>query len=226
MSKRLTPRLGAGLYSIGEAANYAKVPPRMIARWLFGSGNGKAVVKPEFGAADRRISFLDFVQTVAIREIRLQQPRVPLAKIRQAIEYARSRHGIDFPFARQNCTFLNGDELVIAPNDGEYVEASGRRRGQRLFRFVELYLKNLSFDPDGLANLYTIFRSGDVAIRMDPAVRFGEPLLPSGYTALAIWESILAEGGIEQAAKANGIPRKEADAAYKFYVDHLGKAAA
>lgn len=61
---------------------------------------------------------------------------------------------------------------------------------------------------------------------MDPHTRFGEPLLPSGYTAMTIWDAIRAEGGIDRAAKAYGIPKEEAQAAYQFVVDHLGKTSA
>ena len=39
-------------------------------------------------------------------------------------------------------------------------------------------------------------------------------------------KAIEAEGSVDEAAKVNGIPREEAEAAYKFYVDYLGRAAA
>lgn len=227
MVSKLQKFLGSGLYTISEAALYARVSPAMMNRWLFGTKSGRSVIDPQFGKHEKVVSFLDLVQTLAIREIRLQR-QVPLPKFRQAIKTAKDKLGLTYPFARQHCTYILFDELVIRPReDGdEFIEASGKYRGQRLLPFVEMYLQNLTFDTDGLANRYQIFASNEVAIIMDPDHRFGEPLLPSGYTAMSIWEAIVVEGSIDGAAKVYGIPREEAEAAYKFVNEHLGKAAA
>ena len=227
MAVRLQKFLGNGIYTIPEAALYARVSPAMMNRWLFGTEKGRSVIEPQFGKQDKIVSFLDLIQTLAIREIRLQR-QVPLLKFRQAIRTAKDRLGLTHPFARQHCTYLMGEDLIIRPpgNDDEFVEASGKHQGQRLFPFVEMYLENLTFSNDGLANKYQIYTSNGVAILMSPDHRFGEPLLPSGYTAMAIWESIIAEGSIERAAKVYGIPKEEAEASYKFVNDHLGKSVA
>lgn len=217
--------LDNGLYTLPEAALYARVSHRMLSRWLFGSKAGNSVLTPQFGAEDRQVSFLDFVQTLAIREIRLQR-KVPLSKLRQAVKVAKDRFNLDYPFARQHCTYLWGDEVVIAPPGEGFVEASGSSRGQRLFHFVESYLANLSFSAEGLAKLYQIYKHADIAIQMNPQLRFGEPLLPSGYSALSVWESFRAEGDLKLAAKVHGISDEEALTAYKFFVDYLGKTAA
>jgi hypothetical protein len=222
--------LGNGLYTIPEAALYARVSTPKMTRWLFGTRSGKSVVKPQFGGNEKLVSFLDLIQTLAIREIRMQR-NVPLPKIRQAIKVAKEKLGFDYPFARPHCTYLLNDELVILKpeTEDEFVEASGKHRGQRLFPFAEMYLTDLTFSPEGLANSYQIFTSRHpkpVAIKMDPLRRFGEPLLPSGYTAMTIFEAIKTEGGIEATTKAYGISKEEVEAAYQFVVNHLGKTAA
>lgn len=216
--------LGTGLYSVHEAALYARVSVPTMSRWLFGTTAADSVIPPEYGKDGRRVSFLDFVQTLAIREIRLQE-KVSLQKIRQAINYAKDAFGFDYPFAREHFTYLWGDEIVIRPSHDEFVEATGKHKGQRLFTFVETYLGDLTFNIDGLANRYRIYRShhdDPVAITMDPEFRFGEPLLPSGYSAVTIWEAIRAEGSIPRAARSYGIPAAEVEAAYQFVVDRLG----
>ncbi len=198
----------------------------MISRWLFGSKHGQSVIDPQFGSKERFVSFLDLVQTLAIREIRRQEKSLTLSKFRQAVETAKDTLNIDFPFARQHCTYLNqNNELVIRPDPerNSFVEVSGKHRGQHLISFVEMYLKRLQFNPEGLAYRYNIFTSQHetpITITMDPHIRFGEPLLPSGYTALNICHAIRVEGGISQAAKAYGIRVEEAEAAYQF-VDGL-----
>jgi hypothetical protein len=228
---KLEKFLGNGLYTVPEAALYARVTTGMMRRWLFGGKGGEAVIDTQFKDDEKLVTFLDFIQTLAIREIRLQR-QLPLVKFRQAIAEAKKRFHLTHPFARRHCTYLYRDELVIRPNreKQEYFEASGTQRGQSLFPFVEMYLDDLSFDSNGLANrfqIYTYQASSklSVPITMDPQFRFGEPLLPSGYTPMAIWDAINAEGGIDRAAKVYGIPKEEAEASYQFIVNHLGKAA-
>jgi molybdenum-dependent DNA-binding transcriptional regulator ModE len=195
----------------------------MLSRWVFGTQQGARVITPQFQTDAKLVSFLDFVQTLAIREIRLQK-EVSLSKIRQAIELAKDI-GMEYPFARKHCTYLLGGEVVIKSPE-VIVEASGTHRGQRLFTFVETYLESLGFNERGLANLYTIYEWDAVPIKMRPGIRFGEPLLPSGYSAAEIWNAIQVEGGIAEAAKAYGIDEKEVLAAYRLFVVHLGKTAA
>ncbi len=222
MSKSLQKFIGNGLYTIAEAALYARVKDGLLRRWLFGSDERQAVFDPQFGSQEKLVSFLDLVQTLAIREIRLMH-NVPLSKFRQAIRKARKEYQVDYPFARQHFTYLLGKELVIKLADEKYVEVSGKHAGQPLLTgIVEMYLKELTFSGSGLASSYNIFTSQDrVPIVMNPERRFGEPLLPSGYSAKCIWDAIKAEGGIENAAKAYGIHKEEVEAAYRLF-DHLG----
>lgn len=101
MVAKLRNTLGNGLFTVAEAALYARVSPQMMARWLFGNRKGQSVLHPQFRAESRFVSFLDLVQTLAIREIRIQR-KVPLPKFRQAIRgpetnstsTIRSRDGI------------------------------------------------------------------------------------------------------------------------------------
>ncbi len=224
MLEKLNQFLGKGMYTVAEAALYCRVSTAMMTRWLFGNSSGDAVMVPQFGTNERLVSFLDLVQTLAVREIRIHH-KVAMPKIREAIKYAEDKFKLYHPFARHHCTYLYDGTLLIRPDQAEddFIEASGRQKGQRRFPFVEMYLKSLDFTPDGLAYKYRIFNSNHpnpVAVTMDPKVRFGEPLLPSGYTALTIYEAIKAEGGVNQVAKAYGISVEEAEAAYQF-ADHL-----
>ncbi len=229
MIAKLQKKLGTGIYTISEAALFARVSPPLLARWLFGNKRGESVVVPQYDPHEKLVGFLDLVQTLAIREIRLQK-KIGLQKIKQAVKFAKDHLGMSYPFAMRHVTFLLGDTLVIKRSSDdmdEFIEASGAHRGQKLFNFVEFYLKDLSFDVNGLASRYQIFKSADnVEITMDPRFRFGEPLLPSRYSAMTIWESVLVEGGIEPASKAYGIPKEEVEAAYKFVVNYLGRTAA
>src|SRR5258708_7394859 len=128
--------LGSGIYTLHEAALYARVSAQMMSRWMFGTKSRHSVITPQFKTEDRLVSFFDLVQTLAIREIRIQNPQIALPKFRQAIEIAE-KIGMTYPFARQHCTYLWDETLVIKLPDETLIEASGKHRGQPLFPFVE-----------------------------------------------------------------------------------------
>lgn len=213
--------LGKGIFTLSEAALYARLSTKVLSRWLFGNRQGPAVLSPLVRSEEKLVGFLDFVQTLAIREILLQK-KVPLANFRQAIRIAKKQFDLDYPFAREHATYLRGNELVIRPPGNGSIEASGKHAGQRMVRFVEKYVENLGFDKNGLADLYRIYRHRAIVIPMRPEIRFGEPLLPSGYSAGALWDAIRSEGGIENAGKAFGVPREEVETAYRYFVEYLG----
>jgi uncharacterized protein (DUF433 family) len=226
--------LGKGVFTPSEAAFYARVRTQMLSRWLFGSRQGAAVLDPEFAASDERIvSFLDFVQTLAVRAIRIRH-RVPLYRIREACEEASKRYDLDYPFAREHTTFLLGDTntIIIRLDDSDYRELAGPSRGSRMItQIIEPFLHDLRFS-DGLACEYCAWpprapEGTKHCIVMNPRRSFGEPVVMScGYTAQTLWEAYAAEGGTDAAAKAYDVSTEDIELACEFY-DHLrGPAAA
>jgi uncharacterized protein (DUF433 family) len=221
--------LRIGLYTPAEAALYARVPTRLLTRWLYGSAQGGAVVRPERGAqdAEHNVSFLDLVQALAIRVARLQY-HVSLHKIRQAVDKAEQNYSLSHPFARPHVTYLYGSELVIKLGEDIYVQASGKHMGNLMIKpIVEFYMKQLTFSHDGFANLYRPFEWHNCRVALNPQVRFGEPLIEScGYSAYALWQSVKAEGSIETAANVCGVTATEVETAYRYYDQILGRVAA
>lgn len=215
--------LGVGLYTPAEAAFYARVPTRLITRWLYGTAGRKSVLRPQLSDEEGKlVTFLDLVQALAVRAIR-SQCRVPLEKIRQTVEVAEKKFGVVYPFARDHKTFLLGQEVVLELDDGRLVQASGTHRGQPMMRqVIELYLRDLTFDPHGFASSYRPpVCVGKYGVVMDPKICFGEPVIRScGYSALALWEAARAEGGIEEAAKAYGVTADEVALGCRYY-DYL-----
>ena len=124
-------------------------------RWFFGAREGEAAIAPRV-IKGKFISFLDFVQVMAIREIR-QSHKVPLNKIRQLLEIAEKEQGIKNPFATKGITFLWGDELGLRLPDGKMIEASGRhRRNMLLKEVVVLYKEDLGYDEMVSPNCTTL----------------------------------------------------------------------
>lgn len=173
------------------------------------------------GKSDRFVTFLDFVQSLAVRQIRIDL-EVPLVKIRQGIENARKHYDVEFPLAMDHTAYLYAGELIIRKakeKDEQLIQVSGKEaHHQMLQQVVRVYMKDLSFGTNDLAYAYQAFIYNNVDISMNPQFRFGEPLLRScGYSARALWESARAEGSIELAAMEHGVTAAEVETAYRYY---------
>ncbi|MEZ6069441.1 MAG: hypothetical protein R3C10_04020 [Pirellulales bacterium] len=90
--------IGKGIYSTTEAALYARVRRDTLRRWLFGGSSQKPVIsrQVESPADNKVVTFLDFVQAMAIRAIRVQHD-VPLQTIRKAHDRAVRDYGLEYP---------------------------------------------------------------------------------------------------------------------------------
>ncbi len=218
--------LGVGLYSPAEAAMYARVKTQTLKRWVFGDGQGEAAFTPQItGGEERTVSFLDFIQAMAVRAIRTQFD-IPLPRIRTAVDLVESTLGILYPFARQHKTYVIREgsakgELAIEINN-RVIQISGKLKKQHLIGpIAELYMDKVEFGTDGLACEYTAWKAGPDSIRMNPHLRFGEPIVAGcGYTARALWEAVQNEGSIKDAAEAYGVPEKQIRLACEYF-DHL-----
>jgi uncharacterized protein (DUF433 family) len=230
----IADKIGIGIYSPAEAAFYARVSPRMMSRWVFGDASGKPVIDRQLrGSTEKVVTFLDFVQTLAIREIR-NRHGIPLQRIRQGIDEARERYGIEYPLACPHTIFLFSDQksqghgqIVIKrsgdtdPIEDRYIQLTGSGRGNLLIRqVVELFLDHLEFEPTtGLAARYSPMGSpGGASVVLDPRRQFGEPIVnPGGYSAETLWNATNIEGGIEATAEAYGVTIDEVRLANQYF---------
>jgi len=221
---------GTGIYSIPEAARYAKMKPSSLRNW-FAGGTDRAPIResvidsPDFKA----ITFLDLVEAVAIRTFRADH-NVSFQRIRQAIITAKEKYGIDNPFAHEHHkTVLVGHDLHIRFGDdvNALVQISGKNIGQKTFRTcIEAYMKDLKFDANGIANLYTPYAYRNQEIIMTPRMHFGEPVVyENGYTAKTLYKAAIAEGSIERAAHIYDVTPESVEAAYRYFSQELALAA-
>ncbi len=221
---------GLGVYSVAEAARYARMPAATLNRWFFGTKSADPMSRS--GIADdlnKRISFTDFVEALAIRSLRVDHG-VPLQKIKEAILNAREKHGIEHPFARKDHrTVLIGKDLHILLKDlnGNPLGLTGKDLDQVSMKpCIEAYMKDLEYDANGMARLYRAFAFKDQEVVMNPQIRFGAPVLEnSGYTAETLWRAAVAEGSIEKAADLYEVPVEAVEAAYRYWNQEIGNAA-
>ena len=210
---------GTGLYTLSEAARYARMSPITLSRWFKGDGYCERVFSLE---ESKVINFLDFVQALAVRNLRLHY-KVPLQKIRDAVDRAAKEFNISHPFAYKHTTYLFEKEIWIQPEGKEIIQISGKEHHQSGFTAViEGFYKDISFDPKtGLADKYRAYHRGKHEIVMNPKMRFGEPILDDcGYTPEALFEAAKTEGSTASAAKIYGVTKEQVEICVEYF-DYL-----
>ncbi len=229
----MTDKIGIGIYSPAEAAFYARISPKIMTRWVFGDSEGKPVIDRQLpDPSEKVVTFLDFVQTLAVREVR-NRHGISLQKIRNAVDKARDEYGIRYPLACWHAIYLFGDqkgqghgEIVIRlagegiGDEDRHVQLTGPGRDSLLmYPVVETFLQDLRFDPETkLASQYSPLSKGNASIVLNPHRRFGEPIVdPGGYTAEALWHATNTEGGINEAAEAYGVTVAEVELANRYF---------
>lgn len=220
--------LGVGIYTIPEAAFYARMPSQTLRNWFFHEDADRRVLRPELGG-EKVITFLDFMQCLTVRAVRTAADparRVSLAKIRQAVRTAEQIYKVTYPLARKHTAYLFDRDVFIRLEsdktsiEDRIVQVSGKHVHSQIIPVLDLHLDDIVYGPDGLPERFRVFRSDEGVVTMDPHIAFGEPLLPSGYTAMTIWDATRIEGSIPATAKAYGLPEAEVRLACRCY-DYL-----
>lgn len=211
-----------GLYTVLEAATYARLHHVTAGRWL------DATRKPrELSPLDNTelsVSFLDFVQLLAVRE--LKSRGVALERIRQAVQTATDDYKLDYPLAHpDHRVFTDGADVhLLIGGEKTSVQLSGEHRRQRNLPHIEmLYLRDLSFDAAQKPTEYAAFKHGDIIILQRPGIAFGAPTVKdTPYTAIALADAFKAEGTLEAVADAYDVNVEQVEAAC-HYIDHLDR---
>lgn len=220
---------GIGIYSVAEAARYARMHPRTLGDWFFGRANRPPMRRSAIDTDEKVISFLNFVEALAVRSLRFDYG-VSFQKIREAIDVAREEYAVEHPFAHgEHRTVLIGSDLHIFLGDDRDtpVQLTGKLKRQKSMRpCIEGYIQDLEFGDDKLARLYTASKYEEQKIVLNPKFYFGSPiLLNSGVTAETLWRAAVAEGSYRRAAQLYKVPENAVEAAYRYFNGELGMAA-
>ena len=197
--------VGLGIYTPAEAAYFARISTQTMVRWVHGNRAGGSVIHPELaGDEQRTVTFLDFVQALAIRAIR-REFKVPLQRIREAVDHARERYRVEYPFAMQHRTCLfDRDIHIVLPGRKDLVQVSGKGKDQIVaHQIAEPFIADLTFGDDELATAYLAYQWRNRSIVINPMRRFGQPIVdPSGHAVYALLGAYRAERSVEAAAEA------------------------
>jgi uncharacterized protein (DUF433 family) len=205
-----TVRNASGLYTIGEAATYAKMPITTLGYWLYGDRKHPALRQTRIAKDEGRfLTFLEFVEALAIRTLR-HTYNLPLQQIRTALDICKAEYKIEYPFSdKEHQTSISGKELLINfkgnPNP---VQLTGKNKRQQSFRpCVEPFMRDLVFDDKRTAKAYIAHRypvpnEQTINITMNPSYCFGDPVVDgTGYRAETLWKAAVAEGSEAKAAE-------------------------
>lgn len=104
-------------YTVRQAADLAGVSPGTVRNWLYGSSAPSGYeMEPIFGTAKAkrpeqiaRLSFLELSELIVAA--RFRKLRIKLPRIRAGHDYAKSRWGLEFPFAHLKLTSVGGHIL-------------------------------------------------------------------------------------------------------------------
>ena len=205
-----------GAYTPDQAARLLRIEPRMVVRWLYGNRHAAALIPEIPFHQGELITFLDLVQAMAVRRIRIAK-KISLQKIRAAVDCAREK-GVLFPFARQHVAYVFRGEVVLRLNDGTIIEVTGKYKNQQLSEpIVYEYMDDLGFDDHGLANIYRPLKAGFREVRLSPHLNWGAPtIFPSRYTVATLVDAYNAEGGYRGAANICNVNEQDVRLAVQY----------
>ena len=173
-------------YPFVEAAHYLNLPVSTLRAWCLGQRYRhndeirvfENVIQLDGDPRDG-LSFLNVIEAHVLRAFR-RNHRIPLYKIRQALEYTGKRLGIKRPLADSRLQ-TDGIDLLVEKL-GSLINVT--REGQlEIASVVEAYLSRIDRDPKGVPiKLYPFTHNDDAPdapapVEMSPLVAFGRPVL-------------------------------------------------
>lgn len=209
-------------YSIPEVARYLDVPRATLRYWtaVQPAKRGTKRIRPVIetaDAADRLLSFRNVIEVHVLDALR-RCHRVPLQRVRIAVEYLRDRLHTEHPLADPSLQ-TDGIDLFVEKY-GSLINIS--RAGQTAMRDVLVaHLRRIERDRHGVpARLFPFTRKHDLdeprVVVMDPRVQFGRPVLVStGIPTSVIAERYKAGESIAELARDYRRDRTEIEEAIR-----------
>lgn len=211
-------------YSLTEASRYLSIPPATLRSWVAGrkysTEAGPRFFRPVIQLPDDAragLSFANLVEAHVLDAIR-RRHRVPLSKIRQAIEYLRKHFSSKHPLAEQRFE-TDGIDLFI-DKFGRLINVT--QSGQIALREVlKAHLHRVEHDATGTAvRLYPFTRKRDLnepkVILIDPRISYGRPVLAgTGIPTAIVAERYKAGESIDELAEDYGRSRDDIEEAIR-----------
>ena len=217
--------VGVGLYSLADAAQLLKAPPRKIRRWMGGhdykQDDGIHHVAPLWVPDIPKIedhvelSFRDLIELRFV--IAFLEKGIGLKAVRNCLDYARLCMHTDRPFSSGR--FRTDGRTIFL----ESLEASGEpklldlKEKQYAFKqVVERSFKDLDLECD-IVTRWRPYRGKD-SIVVDPLRSFGQPVASaSGVPTIVLAEAVKAEGSLSRVAAMYEVEKSVVQDAVRFH---------
>jgi len=201
--------LGVGIYTVREAARLTRVSAPRIHRllrgytWQLQPGIRKQsppVIAGQLhvNGGQLELGFLDMIETMAVNGF--LAARVPWRDVRLAHKAAQELLKVSHPFATHKFKTGSKDILLAIGEETESRTLLNLVTNQLVFeRFVSPYLRE-AIDYDELAKAWWP-KGRDRAVVIDPARRFGQPIITQGVPTAILAEAHDAGRSVESIAR-------------------------
>ncbi len=205
-------------YTLGEAAQYLRIPRTTIRDWVTGRSLQDGTVTrrsqpiiPVSKSTPRLLSFINLVEVHVLDAIR-RQHNISLDKVRKAIQFLQKQFPSQHPLVDHNFE-TNGINLFIEKY-GQLINIT--QEGQLAIKnIMKAHLKRIERDAKGIPQkLYPFthkraFYSGEIepaTVVIDPRVSFGRPsIIGTGIPTSIIAERYKAGETVEDLAEDYGL---------------------
>lgn len=224
---------GEGLYSLRDAAYYARIPQQTLSAWFFGRGEEKYRIASLSELPEKLLTFEEFIEAIAIRHLR--EKGFSLKAILEALTQAELLCSATRVFTNPDFDFWaekDNKRLYVAPRDRAPIGLDGRKEiGQMSLQpIIKDYIKLIEFDKNNKASAYRPLERDGFNIALNPVKSFGEPIVEQiGYPTRTLLRALKEEGSVKKAAWMYGVPEgaiEMASAYDKYLRDAAGKIAA
>jgi uncharacterized protein (DUF433 family) len=221
--------VGVGLYSLADAAQLLKTPPRNLRRWMDGydyKANDEvrhvpALWVPDIPKIDDEIelSFRDLIELRFVRAFLEKGIRLPA--VRHCLAYARKCIQTDRPFSSGRFRTDGRTIFLESLEDAADPKLLDLKKQQYVFKqVVEQSFKDLDLEGDIVAR-WRPYR-GKNSIVVDPTRSFGQPIASaSGVPTVVLAEAVKAEGSIARVAMIYEVDKLVVQDAVKFHEELL-----
>ncbi len=214
-------------YTASEAARILQLPPATIKAWCFGqtyrspSGSPRRfqpVIRPADTKA-RLLSFTNLCELHILSAIR-RHHRISLPKVRESVEFLRSRLGSDRPLIDREFK-TNGIDLFVE-HASKLLNVTRHQEAMR--GDFELALARIERDKAGTpVRLFPFSRSSSSVreqprtIVIDPRLSFGRPVLSRvAVTTEIVFDRFRAGDSLAELADDYGVGKEEIEEALRF----------
>lgn len=161
------------LYSMAEVSRYVRVQHATLRSWV--QAKNESLLIPATHHSIAPLSFINLIESHVLLALR-KTHRVPMQKIREAIEWMKKTYEFNHPLAEIDLE-TDGKEVFVR-EFGFPISAS--RGGQiGIDAMLSRYLKRIERDPQNIPiRFYPLtYETSPKLIVMDPAIAFGRPVI-------------------------------------------------